>query len=130
MNEETDIDELLEKYNEQKNVNEKVEKIMIDRLSKRPDDEEAIILSEIDLPIYQTIFEKEFTIDHHKRTFSNLIKNLKTSIEKIQKKLSFPDEYDKFKKALPDMIKYKKETDKKVFHRGNISKQFLKWYNS
>lgn len=48
-------------------------------------------------------------------------------IPRFIKELSFPEEYNKFKKILPDMIKYKKETGKKVFYRGNISKQFLKW---
>ncbi len=51
-------------------------------------------------------------------------------IPEILEKLSFLKEYNKFKKALPDMIEYKKETGKKVFFKGNLSKQFLKWYNS
>ncbi len=50
-------------------------------------------------------------------------------IPNFLKKLTFPDEYNKFEKALPEMIKYLKETGKKVFYRGNITKQFLKWYN-
>lgn len=182
-------------------------------------------LPEEDLSVYQMLFEVEYIIDDHKRTLSNIIKNFKHDIEKIQKcefkeldgitaeklivwlkfnftsllketdglkkyyrqeeyeiepqfledfklgkkeyerhkkikelkkttiyncerllnsikvkitkhipeilgKLAFPDEYNKFKKALPDMIEYKKETGKKVFFRGNISKQFLKWYDS
>lgn len=51
-------------------------------------------------------------------------------IPKYMKELSFPDKYNKFKKALPDMIEYRKKSGKKVFYRGNLSKQFLKWYNS
>ncbi len=51
-------------------------------------------------------------------------------IPRFIKMLSFPDEYNKFKKVLPDMIKYHKETGKKVFFRGNLSKQFLKRYDN
>lgn len=72
--------------------------------------------------------KKEVLYNCKRLTRSNKAKN--KFISEFKKALSFPEEYNKFGRVLPKMIEYKKETGKKVFYRGNISKQFLKWYNS
>ncbi len=92
----------------------------------------------------ETFKVKKKEYEHHKE-IRRLKEHIKSSCKKhlyaievktnkhipeILERLSFPKEYNKFKKSLPNMIEYKKETGKKVFFRGNLSKQFLKWYNS
>nr|BDI55086.1 MAG: hypothetical protein [uncultured archaeon] len=70
---------------------------------------------------------KEFAIYSCNITLMAIkIKN-NTHIPEALEKLSFPKEYIKFKELLPEMIKYKKEFGKRVFWKGNISKQFLNY---
>ena len=71
---------------------------------------------------------KEFIITFCKNALNAIkIKNEK-HIPNALEKLSFSEQYEKFQEIMPEMIKYKKEFGKRVFWRGTISKQFLRWY--
>ncbi len=121
MREETDIDELLEKYNEQKNVDEKVEKIMINRLSKKHD-EEAIDDDEEEDDIVTKIIN-QYTKETGKSPYNDKDNELSKEFYKwLDEKNAKKESYETFM--------YKNQTGISAYKKDNktLTQEFYAWY--
>jgi hypothetical protein len=126
-----ECDELNKYYNKDKN------EITNDYIIYYSDDYDSVTEFIEDFKNSKAEYERHKKIGYIKKSIIHKLKSLieginikdKIHIAKSLESLSFPEEYNKFKVILPKMIKYQKEFRKKVFYRGNISKQFLKFLN-